>query len=82
MKEYSAFWVKRMRNFELQDKDYLDSLKAQGFCWIRRTYSGFNLIMRNPTVGFPVEIFTIFNAGCVEIDSRKGRKLINKLCYF
>jgi hypothetical protein len=76
------FWTKRVTNLELQNSEYLESLKAKGFCWIRRYYPRFDLIIRNPTLGYPVEIFTIYNVGCVKIDSYKGKKIINKLCYF
>jgi hypothetical protein len=81
MKDHLGSSMRRIMNLDLQDPFLYKYYKEQGFCWIKRHYPRFDLIMRNPTIGFPVEIYTNFHPGCVKIDSRSGRKLIKKICY-
>jgi hypothetical protein len=79
----SLFKCKRIETYLLQDKAILDELRAEGYCWIKRlNHTRFHEITRNPTIGCTVELFTLYNVGTVPIDSFKGKKLINKLCYF
>jgi hypothetical protein len=79
----SLFKCKRINTYLLQDKAILDELRAEGYYWIRRlNHTQFHEITRNPTIGCTVELYTMNHVGCVAIDSFKGKKLINKLCYF
>jgi hypothetical protein len=78
----SLFKCKRLHTILLQDTTVLNSILNEGFKWIRRIDKvEFHTITRYPTMGCIVEVFTSFQAGCVEIESRKGQKLIRRLCY-
>jgi hypothetical protein len=75
--------MKRMLSVELQNEAYFNHLYKSGFRWIRQYHpTDYNRITRNPTIGCIVEIFVQRDVGCIPINSTKGRKLINKLCYF
>ena len=52
------------------------------YVWIRREHRDFNRILRNPTTGCWVEISYQPFPGSVLINSREGRRLINRICYF
>jgi hypothetical protein len=52
------------------------------YVWIRREHRDFNRILRNPTTGCWVEISYLPFPGSVLINSREGRRLINRICYF
>lgn len=78
----SLFRCKRIHTGVLRDPDNLRSLIADGFQWIRRLERPeFHEIVRNPTLGCIVEIFTSYHTSCIRIESPAGKKLINKLCY-
>ena len=68
---------------ELKKPGVLAKYKKQGFIWIRKLNNKrFENIVRNPTIGCTVELFFLYDTGCVPIDSPQSKKLINKLCYF
>jgi hypothetical protein len=73
-------WVKTIN---LQNKELYDLYVKAGYKYIRKlTGRPFESYMRTPTIGCTVELFFVQEIGCVLLDSAKGRKLINKLCYF
>jgi len=77
------FDMKRMLSVELQNEEYKNFLTRGGFNWIRQYHTNdYDEITRSPTVGCIVEIFVNYNPYCVKINSKKGQKLINKVCYF
>lgn len=79
----SLFKYKKINSYLLQNKLILNGLIAEGYCWIRQyAHSNFNEIIRNPTVGCIIELYTTEYTGTVPIDSKEGKKLIHKLCYF
>ena len=73
----------RMLSTELQDPFVLHFYMRNGYQWIKMYNDrSYETIVRNPTVGRVVEIYKLYEAGSVAIDSPKGRKLLSKLCYF
>lgn len=60
----------------------LRSLITDGFHWVRRIPQKYETITRNPTIGCLVEFHAMYYPGTVHVDSRAGRKLINRLSYF
>ncbi len=79
----SLFKCKRINTYTLKDEAILNKLVTEGYCWIKRfNHTHFYEITRNPTIGCTVELYTSPYVGTVAIDSREGKKLIRKLCYF
>jgi hypothetical protein len=79
----SLFKCKRLSTYILQDQSILNDLLQEGYHYIRKfNFIQFHEITRYPTVGCVVELFTINRVGCVRIDSKEGKKLIAKKCYF
>ena len=79
----SLFKCKRINTYLLQDETILRDLIKEGYQYIRKfNYVQFHEIVRYPTMGCVVELFTVNHVGCVRIDSDKGKKLIRRLCYF
>lgn len=79
----SLFKCKQLHSCLLQNKNILDNLKEEGFKWIRRVEKvDFHTIVRDPTLGCLVELSTSFQIGSIDINSRKAKNLIYKLCYF
>ncbi len=79
----SLFKCKRIHTYQLQNTDTLQRLFEEGFVWVRRYNEvAFHEITRNPTLGCIVEVFTVRHIGCIAINSKEGKKLIKKLCYF
>jgi hypothetical protein len=77
------FQKQRFWSNTLQNKDKLDRVLQSGFMWIRRCDDRhFENITRRPTVGCYVEVFKLRHSDCVPIQSREGKKLIGKVCYF
>ena len=77
------FGMKVIFSTELQDKDVYNKLVADGFIWIKQKYNlHFDRIVRFPTVGRWLEISRMPELHSVPIQSLKGYKLINTLCYF
>jgi hypothetical protein len=77
------FGMKVIFSAELQNKDIYDKLIADGFLWIKQKHNlHFDRIVRFPTVGRRLEISRMPQIGSVPIQSLKGQKLINTLCYF
>jgi len=78
-----TFGMKRILSTELQNKEKYEKYYKKGFRYIRRyREENYKNILRNPTVGCYVEIFYTPQQGTVLINSVKGRKLINKFCYY
>jgi hypothetical protein len=70
-------------NQELKDPDCLYVYRSMGFVWIRRPdFKGLNWFIRNPTVGFPVELYPWPYPGCYHIDSPRGIRLRTRMCFF
>jgi hypothetical protein len=67
---------------DLQDATYLEAVRRSGFQWIRVRHQSFYNSLRNPTVGRLVELYKRRQIYCVPIDSPKGRRIIQKLCYY
>ena len=77
------FGMKVIFSAELQNKEVYDQLVADGFMWIKQKHnSEFERIARFPTVGRWLEISRMPQIQSVPIQSLKGQKLINTLCYF
>jgi hypothetical protein len=73
----------RILSSELRNPLIYRKYYEKGYRWIRRYNEiNFNNILRYPSTGCWVEIFRVHNLNCVELNSKCGRKLINKLCYF
>jgi hypothetical protein len=66
----------------LQNKQTLENYMNLGYLWVRRIEYKFNNITRFPTVGCILEISNVRDIGSVLINSNKGKRMINKLCYF
>ena len=66
----------------LRKPSVIDAMRSAGFVWIRRRVRPFSTVLRNPTVGCHVELFTHQDVACVHIDSVEGMRLIKKLCYY
>jgi hypothetical protein len=78
-----SFSMKRLLSVELQDEIYLNKLRSMGFKWIRQHHpEDYNRVLRCPTVGCIVEVFINRDFGCVKIDSKEGKRMINKVSYF
>ncbi len=67
---------------DLKDPLYLEGVKRSGYTWIRVRHQSFYNSLRNPTVGRLVEVFKRRHMYCVPIDSPKGKRIIQKLCYY
>lgn len=76
------FAKKRLLTTDLRRPEVSEWLRYNGYVWIRRYYPPFDSIIRNPTVGGWVDVFKVWDLGCVPIDSRAGQKIIRRLCYF
>jgi hypothetical protein len=81
--DYSrVFGVKTLLSIDLQNKILYDNLVNDGFMWIRQRHTNlFHKIVRFPTIGRWVDISRTRFPYSVLIDSKEGKKLINKLCY-
>lgn len=70
-------------NGELKDPYVLMKYKTEGFNWIiRPDFKGLSHFLRDPTIGFPVELHTWNFPGSVHVDSSSGKKLCNSMCFF
>ncbi len=67
---------------DLQNEAIFEDCIRRGYIWIKRLERRFERIVREPTVGCRVELFTLQHPGCVELRSEKAKKLIQKVCYF
>ncbi len=81
---YSHLFQRRyMWSVELQRPSVYQDILEQGFLWIRQDHSrSFDYYTRRPTVGCRVELYKVYHPDCVPIQSPKGQRLIQKLCYF
>jgi hypothetical protein len=84
MSDYSRYFTKvRLLTTDLKKPEIYMHYYNMGFRWIRKYHaSHLNNVLRYPTVGCWIELFYEPDLDCVHIESRKGYKLINKLCYF
>jgi len=82
--KYSDHFRKTVADtYDLQKPEILESYISKGFKWIRKYNDrSFENIVKDQTIGCTVELFFVKSVDCVRIDSPKGKKLINKLCYF
>jgi hypothetical protein len=79
----TIFNCKRIESIKLQNEDILNDMIENGYVWIKKLdHEDFNKIIRFPTLGCIVELYKMPRAYSYHIDSIKGKKLINKLCYF
>lgn len=79
----SLFKCKRVHSVLLKDSSILNDLLNEGYLYMKKyNFVSFHEITRFPTVGCVVELYTIPRVGAFPINSDKGKKLINKLCYF
>jgi hypothetical protein len=79
----SLFKCKRIHTYLLQDPTVVEELMNEGYRYIRKYhFSNFHEITRYPTIGCVVELYAVNVARSVRIDSKEGKKLINKKCYF
>jgi hypothetical protein len=76
------FGMKVIFSADLQNKDVYDRLLDDGFVWVRQRHLQFERLVRCPTVGRWLEISRMPQVESVSIESPKGQKLINRLCYF
>lgn len=76
------FGTKVMLSTDLQNKETYNKLVSDGYIWIKQKHIfQFHNLVRFPTVGRWVELSRTGSGHFVAIDSRAGKKLINKLCY-
>ena len=79
----SVFQMKRFLSTELNTNALYSKQLNDGFLWVRRRNPNhFADIVRDPTVGFHVEVFKIQHPGCIPLDSPKARAMLKKICYF
>ncbi len=76
------FGMKVIFSGDLQNKEVYDYLVADGFTWVRQRHRPFDKLVRFPTIGRWLEISRMPQQHSVPIESLKGQKLINRLCYF
>lgn len=68
---------------DLNNPRVLDEYALRGYLWMRRADpKQFSRIVRYPTVGFYVEVFTSKHPGTLHIDSPKAKHLLGRACYF
>lgn len=78
-----VFSKKQMLNIDLQNIDTYNKIYNDGYHYILRIHiSKLSNILRFPSIGFYVELSKYPQPGTIKIDSRNGKKLIKKLCYF
>ena len=81
--DYSrAFGVKTFLSTDLQNVETYNKLVSDGYVWIKQKHIfQFHRLVRFPTIGRWVEVSRTGAGHYVPIDSKAGKKLINKLCY-
>lgn len=68
---------------DLKDPAVMERYILKGYRWIKRADpKHFHKIVREPTVGFYVELYVAEHAGTIHIDSPKVKTLLNRNCYF
>lgn len=82
---YKFGWIygmKKVLSTDLKDKQKFDKYYKEGYRFIRKfNEKDHKYTLRNPTIGCYVEIFKNPYYNVVPINSIKGKKLINKICY-
>jgi hypothetical protein len=76
------FSKKRILTTDLRRREVYMWLLCNGYVWIRRFNPPFQSALRTPTIGCWVDVLREWDTDCVPINSREGRKLIRRLCYF
>jgi hypothetical protein len=77
------FGTKVMLSTDLQNKETYNKLVSDGYIWIKQKHvDQFHRLVRFPTVGRWIELSRTGAGHFVAIDSTKGKKLINNLCYY
>jgi hypothetical protein len=67
----------------LQDLNVSTDLIDKGYVWIRRkAITNFNQQLREPTIGFTVQVYNYKESYCVELYSKKGRKMVSRLGFY
>ena len=68
---------------DLKDPRVLEEYALKGYRWLcRADPKHFDRIVRQPTMGFYVELYAFQHPGTIHIDSPKVQKLLNRNCYF
>jgi hypothetical protein len=68
---------------DLKDPNVRESYALKGYNWVRRADpKHFHKIVRQPTVGFYVELFVEKHPGTIHIDAEKTQRLLDRTCYF
>jgi hypothetical protein len=68
---------------DLKDPEIRNLYALNGYKWLSRADpKHFNQIVRQPTVGFYVELYAIQHPGTIHIDSPTVQKLLSRNCYF
>ena len=69
--------------YDLQDPAVLKYYRDDGFHWIRRVdQKNYKSIIREPTIGWMVELKTSDDLRCAHLDTKKAKRLIKTLNYF
>ncbi len=75
------FQMKLVYSRDMRYPEVMQFFRERRFEWIRpREGRQFHEMLRRPTVGTNLEIFTVHHPKCVHIDSRMGKKLIWSEC--
>lgn len=68
---------------DLKDPALRERYALSGFKWMcRADPKHFNQIVRQPTVGFYVELYVSRHPGCISLDSVKAKEILKRNCYF
>ena len=67
---------------KLQNPVTLGDFRVNGFEYIRQVHVPYNTILRSPSVGCYVQLTQMKEAGSLQLDSPKAKKLIRRISYF
>jgi len=76
------FRITRTSTLALRNPRILQMYLKVGFQYMRRLHYDYNKIIREPTIGFYVELSVQKGIDSVSIQSPKGRHMINRDSYF
>lgn len=65
-----------------QRPELLDLIRVAGYEWVARLVQPYPKLLREPTVGCKVELYTMPYPGTVHIDSVAGQRILARLNYF
>jgi hypothetical protein len=72
-----------INSVDLQNLKTYTDLIDKGYVWIRRKpIKNFNLQLREPTIGFTVEVYNYKENYCIELTSKKGKKMVSRLGFY